>query len=258
MNKLNARPSAAKTLSEMGLPTLPNMLERLRDLESRSGTAKLIADSVRTGVFQHPNGNTVDLQSIEHSEEQLALLAYLSSQCDSSLSIEIGFGLGITAGIMLSARRDAGRSFQHLIFDPYGLAGRENDIENYLRAEFGPLYQRQYERSQYGLSSIATLSNGPQCDLIFVDGDHHFEGVMSDFFVADKLLNLDGYIVFDDADYPVIETVVQFIQSNRLDYVLVEEVPNTALIKKIDQDHRAWNHFRPFPVAERRDWTPGP
>jgi spermidine synthase len=40
----------------------------------------------------------------------------------------------------------------------------------------------------------------PQYDLIFIDGDHSYEGVRRDFELYQELLSPRGYIVFHDID----------------------------------------------------------
>jgi hypothetical protein len=57
-------------------------------------------------------------------------------------------------------------------------------------------------------------------DFAFVDGRHHFDYVLVDFFYIDKLLRVGGYAVFDDLWLPQVRKVVSFVLRNR-DYALV-------------------------------------
>jgi hypothetical protein len=93
--------------------------------------------------------------------------------------------------------------------------------------------------------------------LIFIDGGHRFEQVMTDFVLADLLCCQGGTIVFDDACYPAIETVINYVKSNRPDYAVAHlALPKTTVLRKITRDGRAWNRFTPFEVPQRYDWTP--
>jgi hypothetical protein len=79
---------------------------------------------------------------------------------------------------------------------------------------------------------------------------------MTDFALADQLCCGRGVIVFDDALYPAIETVINYISSNRPDYVVVNRIArNCSVAQKIGPDRREWFSFKPFSVPTRCDWT---
>ena len=106
------------------------------------------------------------------------------------------------------------------------------------------------------MAEIALADSAIRSSFLLVDGDHHFDGVLADFFMADQILSEDGFIVIDDARFPAIETLVQFIIHNRSDYeVSLLEIPNTAVLRKVSTDQRSWEHFAPFPVPQRKNWT---
>jgi hypothetical protein len=93
--------------------------------------------------------------------------------------------------------------------------------------------------------------------MIFIDGGHRFEQVMTDFVLADLLCCRGGTIVLDDACYPAIETVINYVTSNRPDYAVAHlAVAKTTVLRKVAADGRAWNSFTPFEVPQRSDWTP--
>ena len=51
----------------------------------------------------------------------------------------------------------------------------------------------------YSAGVLTELGNkGEKFDLIFVDGDHKFDGVMVDINVSDKILEVGGFLIFDD------------------------------------------------------------
>ena len=82
---------------------------------------------------------------------------------------------------------------------------------------------------------------------------------MTDFHLATMLLGEGGWIILDDAAYPAVQSVVSFIEANRNDFeVSSGEIPNTAILRRISADERPWDHFRPFTVPQRDDWTPDP
>jgi predicted O-methyltransferase YrrM len=69
-------------------------------------------------------------------------------------------------------------------------------------------------------------------DILFIDGDHSYNGVIQDFNIYSKLVKSGGYIVFDDYnDYqhsPRVKRAVDYIISN-LDnlYHIIGTVKNT-------------------------------
>jgi hypothetical protein len=82
---------------------------------------------------------------------------------------------------------------------------------------------------------------------------------MTDFVFADLLCCEGGYIVLDDAMFPAIETVINYIKANRPDYDLVHlPVINCSVAQKVSRDRRNWDAFTPFAVPDRHDWTPAP
>ena len=95
------------------------------------------------------------------------------------------------------------------------------------------------------------------CGLVLIDGDHHFDGVFADFYAADKLLTVGGFMVLDDARAPAIETVINFVRSNRVDYEVSLQIENTAVLRKTNVDKRSWDHFVPFDVPQRNHWDLG-
>ena len=159
---------------------------------------------------------------------------------------------------MTSARRRAGHNFQHLVYDPFDVRKAARLIRPLLSAEFGAAFSLIKARSIIGLPRLYETIGAGKIDLIFIDGDHRFEAVMSDFAIADLLCATGGVIVFDDAAYPATEAVLAYVAANRPDYVITNAAEqNTALIQKIGTDKREWYHFRPFAVPDRSDWTHG-
>ena len=229
-------------LASWGVPPLDQLIENLNGLASSSAPAQAALDCIAAG------------ESL-HNTEQLALLAWLAGDCKSYLSIESGFGLGSTASVILSARHAAGRPFKHTVLDPFGLSGRgAEQVEKRLKESFGEAFERIRKRSQFGMASLAEES--AKTDLIFVDGDHSFDGIMADFYVADKLVSNGGFITLDDAAFPAIESVIRFVMSNRVDYEVAHlEIHNMSVLRKVRKDQREWSHFEPFIVPQRSGWT---
>lgn len=67
-------------------------------------------------------------------------------------------------------------------------------------------------------------------DLLFIDGDHSYAGVMCDYNLWSKMVKSGGYIVFDDyRDHmysPEVRGAVDQIVSNTQDYEIIGTLPN--------------------------------
>lgn len=242
---------------------LPTSEELVAELVSMARTSEPIArylSAYETGTFTHPDGRTDDLGNVRLSPQICAMLSHLSRRCATSLSVEVGFGMGSSATAILATRTAIGKPFEHLIFDPHGLGnGQGNVVQAYLREVFGADFKRIPMLSEVGLGQLLKIRGPESVGLVFIDGGHQFENVMTDFVLADKLCSIGGYIVFDDARYPAIETVTNYIAANRPDYALSRfPVHNMAVVRKVDQDRRKWWSFTPFEVPGRHDWTAEP
>ena len=105
-------------------------------------------EALETGTFHHPDGRTDELGMVRLVPSQAGMLAYLVAQSPKPLTVEVGFGMGSSAAIILGTRRVLGKPFAHLIFDPYGLSGgRGKVVESYLERRFPRGFRRVRERS---------------------------------------------------------------------------------------------------------------
>lgn len=242
---------------ELLLPSLDALAEELADLVAESDTARRCLSAVTTGLFEHPDGRSEGLHDIRIAPAQLALLAHLSKQCCARVSIDIGFGMGSSAAMILAARRSVGEIFDHRAFDPWGLPdGRGRLVQEYLDQTFPDQFLRLWKRSEVGMPALFDQMGYGAVGLVFIDGSHTFEQVMVDFVMSDLVCGVGAYIVFDDALFPAIEAVVDYIRTNRPDYAVSHlPVVNTSVVRKISDKRPEWDAFRPFPVPERQGWT---
>ena len=240
----------------LDLPDKDYLLWLLAEMAAKDDVLQRTVQALRTGHYLVPEGREECLGSERPGEDQLGLLLWLCRQCSTPLSVEVGFGTGSSAATILCARRAAGHIFQHVIFDPHGLnEGRGELVKAFLERVFpAELFIRKLA-SELGLGQLIHDRGKGAASLVFVDGGHHFENVMTDFVLADQLCCPGGYIVLDDAEFPAIETVINYVTSNRPDYAVANlSVDNTAVMRKVGMDQREWFAFKPFSVPNRSDW----
>ncbi len=228
--------------ADLTLPDEATLLAALATLATGEDPVARYLAAYDSGQFLHPDGRTAALHNVTLVPAQAAVLAHLCQACLAPLSIETGFGMGTSASVIMAARRHLGADFEHLAFDPFGLADdRGAVVEAYLSAEFGARFRRVRERSEVGLGKLLDQRGEHAVGLAFIDGSHHFENV----------------IVFHDARYPAIEAAISYISSNRHDYAVAHQVvPSLTVLQKRTADARSWDSFTPFAVPDRHDWTP--
>ena len=241
--------------------TLPDPATLMAEFGKRALQTKSLArylDAFARGTFVYPDGRFDPLKGVGITPSQAALVSHLALGCPSQLSFETGFGMGTSATVILGTRHSLGRPFEHFAFDPSVLPEQRGLVTAlYLSNEFEDHFRMVRERSEIGAAKLLDERGRRAAGLIFIDGSHHMETVMTDFRLADLLCCYGGFIVFDDAAYPAIETVINYIRCNRADYAVAHlPVPNMSLLQKRGPDLREWYTFTPFPVPDRLDWTP--
>jgi len=255
--------STVATADVVGAFVLPDracLRVELAELAASSDVAKRCLTAVTGGEFIHPDGRQEPLLDVRLSPDQLGLIAYLAKRCPAKISLDVGFGMGSSSTMILAARSSIGRDFEHIVFDPYGLPGGRGALVNeYLEAEFSDVHRRVWKRSEIGLALLYETVGPNSVGLAFIDGYHTFEQVLVDFFMTDRLCVVGSHILFDDAHFPAIEGVVEYIKTNRPDY-LVESLPifNTSVVRKISDVGPTWDSYIPFAVPQREGWTAHP
>jgi predicted O-methyltransferase YrrM len=80
------------------------------------------------------------------------------------------------------------------------------------------------------LSNSRVLGYTNKIDILFIDGDHSFIGVMADYVMYSDLVKVGGYIVFDDyrddIHSPDVKKVVDSLLTNLTDYEIIGTFTN--------------------------------
>jgi predicted O-methyltransferase YrrM len=203
-------------------------------------------------VIAAPGLRSQPLTETGLDHDGVSILYYLVRTLGPARTIETGFGLGTSAIAIMLAKRGV-RGAQHIAIDPARDSGDGGvALLDHLTRTYGRAFRRVWKRSEIALPELVAAK--ARCDFAFVDGNHHFDGVLLDFVYLDRLLTVGGLIVMDDLDYPAVEAAVNYIRANRRTYAVAEVGP-FAVLRKLAADDRSWGHFRPFAVPDRRDWT---
>ena len=92
------------------------------------------------------------------------------------------------------------------------------------------------------------VQNKEEYDLIFIDGMHLYDYTLLDFFYADLMLKVGGYMIFDDAHMPSVAKVISYVLTNR-SYKLVENTGlsiRVSVMIKVKDDDRNWDYHASF------------
>ena len=161
-------------------------------------------------------------------------------QLDKPKTLEVGFGYGRSACYIMAATGDV-----HTVMDPFQNHYGRQALKNVEACGFGEKLTFLEEYSHHVLPEM--VKDGKKYDVIFIDGDHKFDGIFVDFYYADMLVNQGGSILFHDTWMRSTQLVMSFIEKNRKDYRKMN-IPqgNMALYQKIGEDQRNGMHFKEF------------
>ncbi len=233
----------------------------------------------RTGFTEDAEGNPLAAFPSGVIADTGSLLYRLVREHACHHTVEIGLGFGLSALSICQAHQDQGGG-AHTAIDPHEETHYQSvGLLNLQRAGLGRLLRHFPARSCEVLPRL--VEAGERFDLAFVDGQHHLDFALVDFFYLDKLLNVGGLIVFDDLWLPAIRRVVSFVLRDRayalqrvrsdvrrpfwrpiastalrilqdpLDLDLrVASIPqNVAVLQKLSEDTRNWRMSRRIRVG---------
>ena len=186
----------------------------------------------------------IERRLVSLTKEEAEFIYTFLQQTGIKKTLEIGLAYGCSAAYIISATEST-----HYAIDKYQRSVWENvGIENLEILALDHHLKLQCDWSHNALPAL--LNRGLNFDFVFIDGDHKFDGIMNDFYYVDLLLNRKGYVLFDDLWMKATQIVVNWIDTNRLDYKRIQltedEYTNFALYQKIGGYPRDWDHFNEF------------
>ncbi len=170
---------------------------------------------------------------------------YLHGRMRPALSVEIGLGYGFSTVFLLAAMKTGGYG-HHIAIDPF--QNRDWDGVGVKRAEILGMSDRFTFIEERSITAVPKLiERGTKTPFIFIDGNHRFDDVLVDFYLCENICEAGGVIIFDDMWMPSIRKVVEFVRMNRGDFEVLESpVDRMAIVRKIGEDTRPWDHYEDF------------
>jgi predicted O-methyltransferase YrrM len=166
-----------------------------------------------TNTVMDGRGNVLPLTAHIHPDDG-EFLQNLVRQLRPRHSLEIGFAYGISTLFICDALAETGLAEKHIVCDPiqmkyWGGIG----LKNVRDAGHGDLLDFRPLKSYVLLPQLE--QSEVRVQFAFIDGYHTFDYVLVDFFFIDRILDVGGIVVFDDADMPSIRKVLRYILAHR-------------------------------------------
>jgi predicted O-methyltransferase YrrM len=167
-------------------------------------------------------------------------------------TLEIGLAYGFSTLYFLAALTENSNG-QHTSIDPHQLnaTGRWAGIGVTQGRRLGGEKFRFIEERSF--AALAHLADNSECfDIVFVDGRHLFDFVLTEFTLSAELCSMGGFIILHDMWLRSVQRAVEFIRANRMDFEYVETpVANVAVFRRTGTDDRPFRHFVDFGAPAR-------
>jgi predicted O-methyltransferase YrrM len=223
----------------------------------------VLKEIVETGYTKTPEGESLRVHSSISTDEGL-FLQELIRRFKPTLTLEIGLAFGVSALYICEALEKTSNA-RHTVIDPHqyldpwgGNGWKGAGLYNLRQAGYGSMVDFIDLPSYQALPQLEL--SGQKIDFAFIDGWHTFDYSLIDFFYIDKMLRVDGIVVFDDADWPSIRKVCRYVLMN-LSYEVVPQASSPTFSKwwafswKVDCLNRILKVGDPFlkPELIRKD-----
>lgn len=155
---------------------------------------------------------------------------------DSILTyVEIGCYAGGSAGLML--QRPNTRVISIDLGHPIPQSIVNNNITKINKYNNSYSYLEGNSQSYEMVDRLKSLID--EIDILFIDGDHSYQGVINDFLLYEPLVKSGGYIIFDDyRDLSVVHNtskpVDEIVESVKDCYEIIGTLPNTFGARPIE------------------------
>jgi predicted O-methyltransferase YrrM len=203
----------------------------------------LLEEIFKTKSYTNSENKVISINS-ETSREQCGFLQELIRRHDFKESLEIGFAYGLsTVAIVEEIARRNGR---HTVIDKFEMEDwGGNGLDLVKRAGYAEKLQFIGKYCYQALPEL--MQDGRMFDFAYIDSTKQFDWLMVDFFYIDKMLKINGIIVFDDVAFPGIRRLLRYI-SRFPSYKVYAQFPGNTPVSRL----RRWSHaLKALPSATR-------
>lgn len=207
----------------------------------------VLDDILRTGRVQSPSGQLFEAQAHSIAREEGEFLQSLIYKADPTVSLEVGLAYGVSTLFICDALHKRPET-RHIVIDPDQHSVWEGiGMRNLQAAGYQELIELHTMPSFRALPQLE--AQGLRVDFAFIDGWHTFDYAFVDFYFIDKLLNVGGIVVLDDANWPAIRKLCRYIATNHAyTPICMADAPD----RRISRKKRLLNMAMRFPYLSRK------
>ncbi|MEI2689490.1 MAG: class I SAM-dependent methyltransferase [Anaerolineae bacterium] len=168
---------------------------------------------LRNGKAISPSGEEFSVTGASISSEEGHFLRRIVCDIGAATTLEVGLAYGISALFICDGLAETGDE-RHIVIDPWQKeAYHDIGLTNLRAAGYGSLVEFHGAPSYQALPLLQ--ADGCRVEFAFVDGCHTFDFALVDFFYIDRMLPVGGVVAFDDADWPGIRRLCEYVVTNR-------------------------------------------
>ncbi|MCI0467121.1 MAG: class I SAM-dependent methyltransferase [Beijerinckiaceae bacterium] len=219
----------------------------------RPGTNGVLAEMYRADeLYGTESEKPVKIDKLARvTIEQGAMMNKLMRSYSVKRSLEIGLGYGFSAVWMVDALRSR-RNALHAAIDPYQKSFFKGiGLTQVKRLAPGARFEWIEDFSIHAQSDL--IRKGEKFDFVFIDGNHRFDDVIVDFYLADQLVRKGGLIALDDIMMKAVRSAANFIVANRSYELIPQPAGNMLVLRKLGDDERDWRHFKGFDIERPQE-----
>jgi predicted O-methyltransferase YrrM len=245
------------------MPAAEPQLSSDRDaMHARLARARQVREHIyKAGEMPDATGAMRPVWPVGLTKGRGQALFELARSCRATKILETGLGLAMSSSFLLDAaistyldsgQRDESAGLATPSLTSIDPGEREFNADAgllHLRdAGLAPLHRFIDDRSELALPEL--VRSGEQFDLIFIDGNHLFDGAMIDTYFALRLIKPGGLIVLDDVWMPAVRKASAFFVNNQVctrESVFSEGGKERLHALRPNHEHvREWDHFAEF------------
>ena len=171
----------------------------------------ILARALETGMVTDDDGTDYPIVwQIPTDEGQF--LQRLVMKYKPKSSLEIGLAYGISSMFVCDAHKALNIGAKHTVIDiDQSRRFRNIGMKNLIRAGYKEMVELHELPSARALPLMFELTK--RFDFAFIDGSHKMIDAFVDFFFVDKLLEVGGIVVVDDANMAAVRTMCRYVAS---------------------------------------------
>lgn len=159
-------------------------------------------------------GAGATIRTYTSAEELILLYDEATRVLETGLVVEIGSHLGASAVVLAEAVRRVGKRKTLSSPNVYCIDTWQNDAmsegarNTFEEFSYNTARWSSVIKTLRGYSTEVELPFEQQCDLVFIDGDHTYEGVKADIKRFTPLIRIGGVALFHDQERPGVTRAI--------------------------------------------------